>query len=100
MKIYASHHLTDEKRIFNYKLSHACHIVENAFGILANRFRCLPFALQQETGTVKSIVLACVCLHNLMWIRYSGLQNVMLDQKGDDCVFVEMNKGTGQNFRD
>ena len=57
-------------------------IVENAFGILANRFCCpltsLLTILQQEPEIVNTIVLACVCLHNMMRLRFPGLQNADL----------------------
>jgi hypothetical protein len=66
MKPFSLRHLTRPQRIFNYRLSRARRIVENAFGILAHRFRCLLTTLQQEPKTVTSIVLACVCLHNLL----------------------------------
>ena len=38
MKPFSKRNLTDEERIFNYGLSCAHCIVENAFGILANCF--------------------------------------------------------------
>ena len=59
-------------------------IVENAFGILANRFQCLLTTLQVGPVAAKNIIMACVTLHNLMRIRYPGLQNQYLDVEGED----------------
>ena len=84
MKPFSKRHLTTEERIFNYRLSRARRIVENAFGILANRFRCLLTNLQQKPETVIAIVLACICLHNLMRAKYSGLQCIEMDQEDVD----------------
>lgn len=88
MKPFSSRQLTNEERIFNYRLSRARRIVENGFGILANRFRCLLTTLQQDTQVVNSVVLACVCLHNLMRMRYPGLQNALLDREEQDHALV------------
>ena len=70
-----------DDRIFNYRLSQARRIAENAFGILLNWFQCLLTTLRQEQETVGSIVLACGCLHNIMWLRYPALHNAALDQE-------------------
>ena len=66
MKPYPQKNLCSEKRIFNYRLSRARRISENAFGILANRWRVFrkPFLLKLEK--VKSITYACLILHNFL----------------------------------
>ena len=64
MKPYPQKNICSEKRIFKYRLSRARRISENAFGILANRWRVFrkPFLLKPEK--VKSITYACLILHN------------------------------------
>lgn len=53
-------------RVFNYRLSRARRVVENAFGLIANRFRILrkPIELCPEKTTV--IVSAICVLHNFL----------------------------------
>ena len=67
MKHYPQKNLSLEKRISNYRLSRMRRISENAFGILANRWRVFrkPFLLEPEK--VKAITLAVLTLHN--WLR-------------------------------
>ncbi|KAL8567704.1 hypothetical protein ACOMHN_009012 [Nucella lapillus] len=66
MKPFSRRELDNDERIFNYRLSRGRRVIENAFGILANRFRVLLTTMRQSRGTVTKIVLACVCLHNLL----------------------------------
>jgi hypothetical protein len=66
MKPYASRNLTHEQRIFNYRLSRAHRIVENAFGILANRFRVFMTPIYLEPSKVEALVLASCALHNFL----------------------------------
>ena len=70
----------------------------NAFEITANKLRCLLTTRQQEPQNVNMLI--CVCLHNLMRIRYPALQNAALDQisplaQRDDAVLADVRNTTG-----
>ncbi|CAF4946281.1 unnamed protein product [Pieris macdunnoughi] len=54
------------ERIFNYRLSRARRVVENAFGILSSVFRVLrkPLLLEPEKAT--KVVLTTICLYNYL----------------------------------
>lgn len=56
-----------KKRIFNYRQSRARNIVENAFGILASRFRIFLKTLEVKPSTADKVVWASCSLHN--WLR-------------------------------
>ena len=74
IKPYLRVGLGHDERIFNYRLSCTRRVVENAFRILATRFQCLLHAtVYKKTESLKSLVLACVMLHNLLRIRYPGV---------------------------
>ncbi|XP_063960406.1 uncharacterized protein LOC135155411 [Lytechinus pictus] len=83
MKPYSLRGMTQSESIFNYRLSRARRVVENAFGILSNRYQNLLTTMQQQPATVKLIVTACIILHNLMRTRYPGMQNQQLDRAED-----------------
>lgn len=66
MKPYSHHTLDEEKRIFNYRLSRARRIVENVFGILSVKFGIFQKPINLAPEKVKTIILACVYLHNFL----------------------------------
>ncbi|CAN7951911.1 unnamed protein product, partial [Ixodes pacificus] len=66
MKPYTGTNLDEEKVIFNYRLSRARRVAENAFGILANRFRFLHTTIDAKPGRVPSFVKAACVLHNYL----------------------------------
>jgi len=74
--------------MFNYWLSRAHRIVENVFGIIANRFRVLRKPLIQRPTSTVNIVLAVCVLHNFLmskqgsWSSY--LQHGLLDTESTD----------------
>lgn len=59
--------LNDAQREFNYRLSRARRVVENAFGILAARFRIYQTPIQLSIENTDSVVRATISLHN--WLR-------------------------------
>ena len=79
MKPFGCRKMTRKQRMFNYRLSRARRVIENSFGILANRFQVLLTTMMHHVDTVRLVVKTCVILHNLMRSRYPNMQNKMLD---------------------
>jgi hypothetical protein len=88
MKPFSLRHMSQEHRIFNYRLSRGRRIVENAFGIMSQRWQILLSTMQHSPENVRLIVEACVCLHNLMRMRCPAIQNVLLDTEDDNHSIV------------
>lgn len=67
MRPYAKRNgLTDEQRVFNYRLSRARLCIENAFGILVSRWHILHRRLCFSVANAEDIFKAIVCLHNFI----------------------------------
>lgn len=78
MRSYPRKHLkTDKQRVFNYRLSRTRRIVENAFGILAARWRILFKPLCCKLPTGEAIIQAIVCLHNFIIITSKEKNNIL-----------------------
>ncbi len=69
MKPFSQRSLNPEQRIYNYRISRGRMVVENAFGILAQRWQCFLTTMQQDPENVKKIVHAGICLHNFIRMR-------------------------------
>ena len=85
---YSHRYLTRDKCIFNYRVSRCWRVVENAFGILANCFRCLLTTLVITPPTTTKVVKAYLCLHNLMRAQYPDFQNAGLDGENEEGGIV------------
>lgn len=70
MKPFSRRNLSLRERIFNYRLSRARRIVENAFGILVSKFRIFERPIALSPQKVTSVVKAATALHN--WLRKSS----------------------------
>jgi hypothetical protein len=66
VKPYAETNLDVRKLIANYWISRARRIVENAFGILAARFRVFHRSIHSRIDTTEAVTKACVSLHNFL----------------------------------
>lgn len=61
MRPYARRNLLgNEQKVFNYRLSRARRIIENAFGILVARWRILQKPLNVKLETAETIIQALV----------------------------------------
>lgn len=67
MKPYPFKSLSVDKKIFNYRLSRMRRISENAFGLLANRWRVFRRPFLIEPHKVRTITVATIALHS--WLR-------------------------------
>lgn len=107
MKPYSSRGLCKSERIFNYRLSRARRVVENAFGILANRFRIFHHPIQLNPSSVEDVVLATCALHN--YLRHKTMNNDKYEQDehesenddddiGDIATITHTPRDAGSNY--
>ena len=89
MKPVPRRHLTMEQRIYNYRISRARRVVENAFGILANKWRCLLYRIALSPEKLPVIVTACCVLHNMLLTRRLRDEGHLFDREGPDHAVIE-----------
>ncbi|XP_037560165.2 uncharacterized protein LOC119437168 isoform X2 [Dermacentor silvarum] len=66
LRPYSGRGQDESKRIFNYRLSRARRCVENAFGVMASRFRIFRRAINLQPQNADYVVMACCVLHNFL----------------------------------
>jgi len=66
MKPYSHKQLTHDKQVYNYRLSRVRRVVEQAFGIMSQRFRVLGRPIPLTPAKTKLIVMTICCLHNFL----------------------------------
>lgn len=83
--------LTEQEKIFNYRLSRARRCVENAFGVLSSKFICLSRTLFCGPERAQKIVSACCILHNyfLKNARQSYCPNTFCDRYDENGHLIE-----------
>ena len=69
MKPYPGQNISPDQRIFNYRLSRARRVSENAFGILASKFRVFAAPIISNPENIKKIIFASVALHNYLRVN-------------------------------
>ena len=76
------------KMIFNYRLSRARQIVENAFGILVQRWRVFDRRICMDDHNVIKIVQATCVLHNYLCTANMDPANVMARLNPDRALYL------------
>ena len=67
--------INELRKIFNYRLSKSCRVIENTFGILVARWRVLQSPIDATPEKVEKIVLACIALLNYLRHADSAIYN-------------------------
>eukprot|EP00745_Piridium_sociabile_P032818 TRINITY_DN55823_c0_g1_i1.p1 TRINITY_DN55823_c0_g1~~TRINITY_DN55823_c0_g1_i1.p1 ORF type:complete len:536 (+),score=138.50 TRINITY_DN55823_c0_g1_i1:400-2007(+) len=69
LKPFSRHSMSPRERIFNYRLSRSRRVVENAFGLLANRFRLFLKPCELQPDNLRDCITAAMTLHNMLIMR-------------------------------
>jgi hypothetical protein len=110
MKPYLENqHSTSEERHFNYRQSRARMTVENAFGRLKGRWRCLLKRMDVNIANIPNVVATCVALHNYCemhgdecqpeWIYRDSQRDNEISSFQQQTTSTYIYRGTGSAIR-
>lgn len=91
--------LSNDQKVFNYRLSRSRRTIENAFGVLAMSWGCLRSEFLCHPDKVKIIVGACCALHNYMIDRSPQYTN-NTDRYDEHGNLIEATSCTAQHSLD
>ncbi|XP_064469657.1 uncharacterized protein LOC135384383 [Ornithodoros turicata] len=88
--------LTDDQRNFNYHLSRARSIVENAFGRLKARFRYTARRMDCDVNNARLVIRTCCILNNICeYFSDDVPQQWLTELQQDNVVFPQPSYTTG-----
>ena len=85
--------LTPDARTFNYWLSRARIVIENAFGRLKGRWRCLLKRTDMDLKNIPNVIARCVILHNICETHKEQFTEC-LDTHDDNWTTIERTAGS------
>jgi hypothetical protein len=92
LKPFSRKSMNRNERIFNYRLSRARRVVENAFDILSNRFRVFHTSITLGVENAVKVVQATLVLHNFLRERATAREiytpATILDQEDTSSGIV------------
>lgn len=96
MRSYPGTDLDTSKRVFNYRLSRARRIVENAFGILSQQFRIYNRRIQADPENMDHIVFTTTILHN--FIKKYDKNTYTYEQRNNNTLETSIQESRLQNL--
>ncbi|XP_047499503.1 uncharacterized protein LOC125045951 [Penaeus chinensis] len=83
----------DQKRLFNFRLSRARRVVENAFGILSQRFRIYQRTLNLLPDNADNVIFATCILHNYLRDNATNVTNMNVTNNGSSLEEIARQGG-------
>ena len=82
LRPYPGQGILEEQRIFNYRLSSARRVIEDAFSILAARGQVFMQPIQNTVEKTDPVVKATICLYNFLRQTNSAGSLILTTKQG------------------